>query len=187
MRGLLLFAQDLGLDEETVREIYEAVAQEIAPTEANREERLAVVRRRLIAVAEGEEERPWCVIRRRERAVAETKKPRAAGAGGADVVRRRFERSRGQRRLPFHDLCNARQRGPRGLCALVRSRVEPPGIVRLNATVTGIDRIGGRPFVADDLKAGNGLGQGASAPIMGFLGVVPFDWCGMAHKLALAR
>ncbi|BAU91142.1 hypothetical protein MPPM_2537 [Methylorubrum populi] len=57
--------RELGLDAMKPWEIYQAVCREVEPTEANREERLAEVRRRLIAVAESEEERPWCVVRKR--------------------------------------------------------------------------------------------------------------------------
>lgn len=57
--------RELGLDAMKPWKIYRAVCQEIEPTEANREERLAEVRRRLIVVAEGEPERTLCVIRRR--------------------------------------------------------------------------------------------------------------------------
>ena len=46
-------------------EIYQAVCQEIVPTEAKRDERVAEVRRRLIAVAGSEPERTLCVMRRR--------------------------------------------------------------------------------------------------------------------------
>lgn len=62
--------RELALDAMKPWEIYQAVCREVEPTEANREERLAEVRRRLIAVAESEEERPWCVVRKRMLAAA---------------------------------------------------------------------------------------------------------------------
>ncbi|MCJ2031080.1 hypothetical protein MKK50_17070 [Methylobacterium sp. J-043] len=49
MRGLLRFAQGLGLDEETVREIYEAVGREAMVTGANDDDRIAEVRKRMLA------------------------------------------------------------------------------------------------------------------------------------------
>ncbi|MGW9822594.1 hypothetical protein ACUXK4_005195 [Methylorubrum extorquens] len=48
MRGLLRFAQGLGLDEETVREIYEAVGREAMATGANDDDRMAEVRKRML-------------------------------------------------------------------------------------------------------------------------------------------
>jgi hypothetical protein len=65
MRGLDGFGESLGLDVMKPWEVYQAVCQEVEPTEANRDARLAEVRRRLSAVAESEEERPWCVVRKR--------------------------------------------------------------------------------------------------------------------------
>ncbi|CAO4138877.1 hypothetical protein GPNCGGLF_LOCUS507 [Methylorubrum aminovorans] len=51
MRGLLRFAQGLGLDEATVREIYEAVGREAMVTGARDDTRMAEVRKRMFAVA----------------------------------------------------------------------------------------------------------------------------------------
>jgi hypothetical protein len=51
MRGLLRFAQDLGLDEATVREIYEAVGREAMVTGASDDTRMAEVRKRMLAAA----------------------------------------------------------------------------------------------------------------------------------------
>ncbi len=59
------FGRELGLDSMKPWEIYQAVCQEIEPSEANRDERLVEVRRRLIAVADSEEERPWCAVWKR--------------------------------------------------------------------------------------------------------------------------
>ncbi|CAO4137941.1 hypothetical protein [Methylorubrum extorquens] len=49
MRGLLRFAQGLGLDEATVREIYETVGREAMATGASDDTRMAEVRKRLLA------------------------------------------------------------------------------------------------------------------------------------------
>jgi hypothetical protein len=49
MRGLLRFAQGLGLDEATVREIYEAVGREAMVTGASVDERMAEIRKRMLA------------------------------------------------------------------------------------------------------------------------------------------
>ncbi|MCY1644802.1 hypothetical protein [Methylorubrum sp. SL192] len=49
MRGLLRFAQGLGLDEATVREIYEAVGREAADAGVNDGERMVEVRTRMLA------------------------------------------------------------------------------------------------------------------------------------------
>ncbi|CAX25964.1 protein of unknown function [Methylorubrum extorquens DM4] len=49
MRGLLRFAQGLGLDEAAVREIYEAVGHEVMVTGASDDTRMAEVRKRMIA------------------------------------------------------------------------------------------------------------------------------------------
>jgi len=49
MRGLFLFAQELGVDEATVREIYEAVGREAMVTGASDDERMAEVRKRMLA------------------------------------------------------------------------------------------------------------------------------------------
>jgi hypothetical protein len=53
MRGLLRFAQGLGLDEATVREIYEAVGREAMVTGASDDTRMAEVRKRMIAAVGG--------------------------------------------------------------------------------------------------------------------------------------
>ncbi|MCY1644977.1 hypothetical protein [Methylorubrum sp. SL192] len=53
LRGLLRFAQGLGLDEATVREIYEAVGREAMVTGASDDTRMAEVRKRMIASASG--------------------------------------------------------------------------------------------------------------------------------------
>ncbi|APX84564.1 hypothetical protein BV511_07485 [Methylorubrum extorquens] len=53
MRGLLRFAQGLGLDEATVREIYETVGREAMATGASDDDRMAEVRKRMIASAGG--------------------------------------------------------------------------------------------------------------------------------------
>ena len=45
MRGLLRFAQGLGLDEDTVREIYETVGREAVTTGASDDESMAEERR----------------------------------------------------------------------------------------------------------------------------------------------
>ncbi|CAO4178744.1 hypothetical protein [Methylorubrum populi] len=65
MPTLREFGRELALDPMKPWEIYQAVCQEIEPSEANREERLAEVRRRMAALAESEPERTWCAIRRR--------------------------------------------------------------------------------------------------------------------------
>lgn len=65
MEGLEEFGKELGLEAMKPWEIYQAVCQQIEPSEANREERLAEVRRRLIALADSEPERTLCVMRRR--------------------------------------------------------------------------------------------------------------------------
>ena len=57
--------RELALDAMKPWEIYQVVCREIEPNAANRDERLAEVRRRLIALAESEPERTWCVVRRR--------------------------------------------------------------------------------------------------------------------------
>ncbi|MFG7486280.1 hypothetical protein [Methylorubrum rhodesianum] len=51
LRGLLGFARGLGLDEATVREIYEAVGREAADAGVGDDERLAEVRKRMLAAA----------------------------------------------------------------------------------------------------------------------------------------
>ena len=53
MRCLLRFAQGLGLDEAVVREIYEAVGQEAAAAGASDDDRMAEVRKRMLAAARG--------------------------------------------------------------------------------------------------------------------------------------
>ncbi|CAO4140630.1 hypothetical protein [Methylorubrum extorquens] len=53
MRGLLQFAQGLGLDEATVREIYEAVGREAMVTGASDDTRMAEVRKRMLAAVSG--------------------------------------------------------------------------------------------------------------------------------------
>jgi hypothetical protein len=53
MRGLLGFARGLGLDEETVREIYKAVGREAMATGASDDTRMAEVRKRMLAAARG--------------------------------------------------------------------------------------------------------------------------------------
>ncbi|OHV17750.1 hypothetical protein BK022_03580 [Methylorubrum extorquens] len=52
LRGLLRFAQGLGLDEAIVREIYEAVGREAMMTGASDDTRMAEVRKRMLAVVE---------------------------------------------------------------------------------------------------------------------------------------
>ena len=49
MRGVEEFAQGIGLDPMKAWEIYQAVAQETEPSEANRDTRLAEVRKRMLA------------------------------------------------------------------------------------------------------------------------------------------
>jgi hypothetical protein len=49
LRGLLRFAQGLGLDEATVREIYEAIGREAMVTGASDDERMAEIRKRMLA------------------------------------------------------------------------------------------------------------------------------------------
>ncbi len=51
LRGLLRFAQGLGLDEATVRVIYEAVGQEAAAAGVGDDDRMAEVRKRMLAAA----------------------------------------------------------------------------------------------------------------------------------------
>ncbi|MGA4555141.1 hypothetical protein [Methylorubrum aminovorans] len=51
VRGLLGFAQGLGLDEFKTWEIHQAVAQEADASEANRDARMAEVRKRMLAAA----------------------------------------------------------------------------------------------------------------------------------------
>ncbi|QIJ77133.1 hypothetical protein GU700_22705 [Methylobacterium sp. NI91] len=51
MRSLLGFARGLGLDEATVREIYEAVGREVMATGASDDTRMAEVRKRMLAAA----------------------------------------------------------------------------------------------------------------------------------------
>ncbi|QDI81684.1 hypothetical protein E8E01_15170 [Methylorubrum populi] len=53
MRSLLGFARGLGLDEETVREIYETVGREAMATGASDDARMAEVRKRMLAAARG--------------------------------------------------------------------------------------------------------------------------------------
>ncbi|WHQ69488.1 hypothetical protein [Methylorubrum extorquens] len=53
MRGLLRFAQGLGLDEETVREIYEAAGRDAMATGASDDTRMSEVRKRMLAAAQG--------------------------------------------------------------------------------------------------------------------------------------
>ncbi|ARO56299.1 protein of unknown function [Methylorubrum extorquens] len=53
MRGLLRFAQGLGLDEATVREIYEAVGEQAAEASVGDDDRLAEARKRTFAAARG--------------------------------------------------------------------------------------------------------------------------------------
>ncbi|CAO4177168.1 hypothetical protein [Methylorubrum extorquens] len=53
MRGLLRFAQGLGLDDATVRDIYETVGREAMVTGAGDDERMAEVRKRMLAAARG--------------------------------------------------------------------------------------------------------------------------------------
>ncbi|QIJ76173.1 hypothetical protein GU700_17190 [Methylobacterium sp. NI91] len=53
MRGLLRFAQGLGLDETTVREIYEAAGREAMATGASDDDRMAEVRKRMLAAVRG--------------------------------------------------------------------------------------------------------------------------------------
>ncbi|CAO4184620.1 hypothetical protein [Methylorubrum extorquens] len=49
MRSLLGFARGLGLDEATVREIYEAVGREAMVTGTSDDERMAEIRKRMLA------------------------------------------------------------------------------------------------------------------------------------------
>ncbi len=51
MRSLLGFARGLGPDEATVREIYEAVGREAAAAGASDDDRMAEVRKRMLAAA----------------------------------------------------------------------------------------------------------------------------------------
>lgn len=51
VRGLLGFARGLGLDEATVREIYETVGREAMATGASDDTRMAEVRKRMLAAA----------------------------------------------------------------------------------------------------------------------------------------
>ncbi|GEL44191.1 hypothetical protein MEX01_47820 [Methylorubrum extorquens] len=51
MRGLLRFAQGLGLDETTLREIYETVGQEAEAAGASDDDRMAEVRKRMLSAA----------------------------------------------------------------------------------------------------------------------------------------
>ena len=51
LRGLLGFVRGLGLDEATVREIYEAVGREAMATGASDDDRMAEVRKRMLAAA----------------------------------------------------------------------------------------------------------------------------------------
>ncbi|MGW5837752.1 hypothetical protein ACWFZ6_06920 [Methylorubrum extorquens] len=53
LRGLLRFAQRLGLDEETVREIYETVGEQAAEAGVGDDDRMAEVRKRTLAAARG--------------------------------------------------------------------------------------------------------------------------------------
>ncbi|WP_437870836.1 hypothetical protein ACSD7O_13970 [Methylorubrum extorquens] len=53
MRGLLRFAQGLGLDEATVREIYEAIGEQAKEAGAGDDTRMAEVRKRMLAAARG--------------------------------------------------------------------------------------------------------------------------------------
>ncbi|MBA9068428.1 CRISPR/Cas system CSM-associated protein Csm2 small subunit [Methylobacterium sp. RAS18] len=50
-RGLLRFAQGLGLDEDTVREIYEAVREQAAEAGVGDDDRMAEVRKRMLTAA----------------------------------------------------------------------------------------------------------------------------------------
>ncbi|GJE70295.1 hypothetical protein CHKEEEPN_1832 [Methylorubrum podarium] len=54
MRGLLGFAHGLGLDEATVREIYKTVGRESAAADFSGDERLAEVRKWMLAAARKE-------------------------------------------------------------------------------------------------------------------------------------
>jgi hypothetical protein len=49
MRSLLGFARGLGLDEATMREIYEAFGREAMVTGASDDERMAEIRKRMLA------------------------------------------------------------------------------------------------------------------------------------------
>jgi hypothetical protein len=51
LRGLLGFARRLGLDEATVREIYEAAGQEAAAANVGDDDHMAEVRKRIVAAA----------------------------------------------------------------------------------------------------------------------------------------
>ncbi|MCY1643260.1 hypothetical protein [Methylorubrum sp. SL192] len=51
MRGLHRFAQGLGLDEETAREIYEDVGHQAAAAGVGDDDRMAEVRKRMLAAA----------------------------------------------------------------------------------------------------------------------------------------
>ncbi|WP_244413419.1 hypothetical protein [Methylorubrum extorquens] len=53
MRGLLRFAQGLGLDEDTVREIYATVEEQAAEAGVGDDDRMAEVRKRMLAAARG--------------------------------------------------------------------------------------------------------------------------------------
>ncbi|QDI83155.1 hypothetical protein E8E01_23450 [Methylorubrum populi] len=53
LRGLLGFARGLGLDEATVREIYGAVGREAMVTGASDDDRIAEVRKRMLAAVRG--------------------------------------------------------------------------------------------------------------------------------------
>ncbi|KAB7782187.1 hypothetical protein [Methylorubrum populi] len=53
MRGLLRFAQGLGLNEATVRKIYEAVGREAMAIGASDDDCMAEVRKRMLAAAQG--------------------------------------------------------------------------------------------------------------------------------------
>ncbi|KQQ13701.1 hypothetical protein ASF59_19590 [Methylobacterium sp. Leaf121] len=53
MRSLLRFAQGLGLDEATVREIYRAVGEQAAEAGVGDDDRMAEVRKRMLAAARG--------------------------------------------------------------------------------------------------------------------------------------
>ncbi|CAO4133404.1 hypothetical protein OFEAOIEE_LOCUS1131 [Methylorubrum extorquens] len=48
LRGFLRFAQGLGLDEATVREIYEVVGREAMVTGASDDERMAEIRKQML-------------------------------------------------------------------------------------------------------------------------------------------
>ncbi|CAO4186236.1 hypothetical protein CLBKND_04927 [Methylorubrum aminovorans] len=53
MRSLLGFARGLGLDEATVREIYETAKEQAAEADVGDDDRMAEVRKRMLAAARG--------------------------------------------------------------------------------------------------------------------------------------